>query len=111
MSTSTLTPAQKALVKAQNLQAELECDDLQKVLTSKALSDAKRRMAVSHMTRDVRIQARIDDRLAQARAISHLSESDRQLLTGKSPTDKGTKKSTKTDNGTKKRTSTDASVQ
>lgn len=87
MSTSTLTPAQKALVKAQLLQAELDCAALQAVRKSAAVQSARIRAHVAAVTRDDRIAARIADKLSLARAVNGLSESDRTLLTGKSASD------------------------
>jgi len=108
---STLTPAQKALVKATNLQAELDCAPLQAVKRKGAVNGARIRMHVASETRSERISGRLADRLAMVDALDALPENVRTKLTRKVDTDKVTKGESKSDKGAQKSTSTPASVQ
>jgi hypothetical protein len=108
---NTLTPAQKALVKAQNLQAELDCSELQTVKRKVAVVNARTRMHVAAETRTERIQGRLADRLAMVAAVDALPENVRTKLTSTHKSEKETKGKSKGSNGAQKSTQTDASVQ
>lgn len=88
---ATLTPAQKALAKASQINADLGCATLQEALTTKAISGAQRSLTVRATTREARVGSAIQDALTKAAAMRALPASDRTLLETKPATKSETK--------------------
>jgi len=78
----TLTPAQKALSKAKNIRAELDCGELQTVKKEQGVVNARTRAHVNRTLRTERISDKIDEKLAMATALLGLTEKQRVLLSG-----------------------------
>jgi len=102
-----LTPEQKSMARALQIQADLACEQLQTVLDSQAISGARRRATVARATMDDAVELAIERKLATARAVLALTASERELLQPRkqAPT-KSTTKSTRKSNG---KTTVDAS--
>ena len=78
-----LTPAEKAIAKAQDIKAELACDSLQSAKDKLSVSNARRGFRTSNSTRTERIASKVQDRIEMTMVLQSLPEKVKALLTSK----------------------------